>query len=60
MANPLVQVVSEVRMHDIAMELRDQLTHEELVEFLTTLDMLVGDWNFTRAAAEYFQKEMSS
>lgn len=41
----------------IAHELSDQLTNEELLEFVASLDLIVADWNFTEALYKFFKKE---
>jgi hypothetical protein len=42
---------------DIAQELSGQLTHEELIEFITTLDLYVADWSFTEELYKFFKQE---
>ena len=34
------------------------LSYDEILEFLEDLDDSIGDWDFTRAAYEYFEKQM--
>ena len=41
----------------IARELRDQLTNEELIEFVVTLDLMIADWGFTEDLYKYFKQE---
>lgn len=41
----------------VARELSDQLTSEELVEFIVALDLYVADWGFTEELHKYFKQE---
>lgn len=34
------------------------LSHEDLLEFITDLDLAVADWDFTELVADYFEDQM--
>ena len=50
-------VVTEFDPDDIAREMSDQLTNEELLDFIVTLDLYVADWSFTEALHKFFKSE---
>lgn len=50
-------MVTEFDSDYVARELSDQLTSEELVEFIVALDLYVADWGFTEELHKYFKQE---
>ena len=50
-------MVTEFDSDYLAQELSDQLTNEELVEFIVALDLYVADWSLTEELHKYFKQE---
>ena len=50
-------VVTQFDDDYIAREMADQLTSDELVEFIMALDLYVADWGFTEDLYKYFKQE---
>jgi hypothetical protein len=50
-------VVTSFDSDDIAREMSEQLTNEELVEFIVLLDLCVADWGFTEELYKHFKSE---
>lgn len=50
-------MVTEFDSDYVARELSDQLTSEELVEFIVALDLYVADWSFTEALYKWAKGE---
>lgn len=50
-------IVMPIDSDYVARELSDQLTSEELVEFIVALDLYVADWGFTEKLFKYFKQE---
>lgn len=50
-------IVTQFEPDHIARELSDQLTIDELIEFIQALDLYVADWDFTEALYKWVKKE---
>lgn len=50
-------IVMPIDSDYVARELSDQLTNEELVDFIVALDLYVADWGFTEELFRYFKQE---
>lgn len=50
-------VLTNMDAEDIAWEMVQQLTHEEMLEFIVSLDSLVADWSFTEAVYEWAREQ---
>lgn len=52
-----IQTFVGVDTEDLIHEMNQQLTPEELIQFVKDLDLTVGDWEFTEELYKYFKKE---
>lgn len=50
-------VLTELESDDIAWEMSQQLTHEEMLYFIVGLDGFVSDWAFTEAIYEWAREQ---
>ena len=50
-------VLTNMDAEDIAWEMVQQLTHEEMLEFIVSLDGLVADWSFTEAVYDWAREQ---
>ncbi len=54
---PELTLMSFVNTSQLVDQLRG-LEYDEIMEFIEDLDDSIGDWDFTRAAYAYFEKQM--
>lgn len=50
-------LITKLDSEDIAWEMFQQLTYDEILEFIVHLDLLIADWDFTEMLYEWAREQ---
>lgn len=53
-----LEILTNIKLSEIVEEIDGQLSHEEILEFIKSIDVVVADLDFTKQLHGYFDKEM--